>query len=157
MRAIIIAVTCALLIKTVTVTAPTRIESTGYTTAEPTAEPTETTKLEKKPEKKKVKKKRKNKLVRFKLTAYCPCVECSGGYGRHTSTGARARSNHTIAVDPDVIPYGTSVEIDGKSYVAEDCGGGVKGNHIDIFFDTHAEVETFGLRHKNVQIGGKND
>lgn len=79
-------------------------------------------------------------------TAYCPCEECSEGYGRMTSTGVLAKAGHTIAVDPSVIPYGTEVIIDGITYVAEDCGGAVKGNIVDIFFDTHEEVTKFGRR-----------
>lgn len=88
----------------------------------------------------------------FKLTAYCPCYECSEGWGRKTSTGKYARSGHTIAVDPSVIGYGAKVLIDGDIYVAEDCGGGVSGDHIDIFFDTHEEVEDFGMHYRDVWI-----
>ena len=77
----------------------------------------------------------------FKLTAYCPCKECSGHWGKQTSTGAIATEGRTVAVDPKVIPYGTVivVVIDGVEYeyVAEDCGGLVKGKHIDIYFDEH--------------------
>ena len=88
----------------------------------------------------------------FKLTAYDPCRSCSGLYGRQTSTGAIAQANHTIAVDPRVIPYGSIIYIqDYGYYTAEDCGGAVKGNHIDIFFDTHAETTQFGLK-KNVPV-----
>lgn len=88
----------------------------------------------------------------FKITAYCPCEECSEGYGRTTCTGKTARSNHTIAVDPSVIGYGAKVKIGGTTYIAEDCGGGVEGDHIDIFFDTHSEVDDFGTTYKNVKI-----
>lgn len=91
-------------------------------------------------------------LGKFKITAYCPCRECSGGYGRRTSTGKRARPRHTVAVDPRVIRYSTKLIIDGVSYTAEDCGGGVKGRHIDIFFSTHSEVERFGKRYREVSI-----
>ena len=91
-------------------------------------------------------------LGKFKITAYCPCRECSGGYGRQTSTGHRARARHTIAVDPRNIRYGTKLIIDGVTYTAEDCGGGVKGRHIDIFFDTHREVERFGKRYREVRV-----
>lgn len=85
-------------------------------------------------------------LGTFKTTAYCPCYACSEGWGRHTSTGALAVSNHTIAVDPRVIPYGSKVMINGITYTAEDRGGGVKGNHIDIFFNTHGETRQYGTR-----------
>lgn len=86
------------------------------------------------------------------LTAYCPCEKCSEGYGRNTATGKTAKANRTAAVDPKVIPYGTKIEIDGKTYVAEDCGGAVKGYTIDIFFDTHEETERFGRQKKIVKI-----
>lgn len=86
----------------------------------------------------------------FKTTAYCPCYSCSEGWGRSTSTGATAAANHTIAVDPRVLPYGSQVMINGIVYTAEDRGGGVKGNHIDIFFDTHGETRQYGVR--NVEV-----
>lgn len=86
----------------------------------------------------------------FRTTAYCPCYSCSEGWGRKTSTGATARARHTIAVDPRVIPYGSKVMIDGVIYTAEDRGGGVKGNHIDIFFDTHSQTRTHGSQKKEV-------
>lgn len=82
----------------------------------------------------------------FRTTGYCPCRQCSEGYGRRTCTGAIATANHTIAVDPRVIPYGTKVMIGGTIYTAEDRGGAVKGNHIDIFFDTHAQTRQHGTR-----------
>lgn len=85
-------------------------------------------------------------LGAFTTTAYCPCSTCSEGWGRNTSTGAVATSGHTIAVDPRVIPYGSRVLIGGVIYTAEDRGGGVKGSHVDIFFDTHEETRMYGSR-----------
>lgn len=86
----------------------------------------------------------------FRTTAYCPCYACSEGYGRHTCTGATARSGHTIAVDPRVIPFGSKVLINGVVYTAEDRGGAVRGNHIDIFFDSHAQTWQYGTRNAEV-------
>ena len=80
----------------------------------------------------------------FRLTGYCPCRKCSEGWGRHTSSGAIATSGRTVAVDKRVIPIGTRLMINGHEYVAEDVGGGVKGNHIDVFFDTHGETRQLG-------------
>ena len=105
-----------------------------------------------KPKKRRVKKVKMAKAETFKVTAYCPCHECSGEYVRQTSTGHTARSGHTIAVDPDVVPYGTHVKINGIEYVAEDCGGAVKGNTIDVFFDTHEETERFGVKYLEVEV-----
>lgn len=86
----------------------------------------------------------------FKTTAYCPCYSCSEGWGRHTSSGKMAAANHTVAVDPRVIPIGSRLLIDGTEYVAEDIGGGVKGHHIDIFFNTHGETRAHGTRNSEV-------
>lgn len=86
----------------------------------------------------------------FRTTGYCPCRQCSEGWGRHTSTGTIATSGRTIAVDPRVIPYGSKVMIGGVIYTAEDRGGGVKGNHVDIFFDTHAQTRQHGKQTQEV-------
>lgn len=86
------------------------------------------------------------KLGEFKLTAYCSCEDCSGEWGAITSTGVIPKANRTIAVDPNVIPYGTHVLINGNEYVAEDCGGAIKGNRIDVYFDYHYEALEFGVQ-----------
>lgn len=89
----------------------------------------------------------------FKTTAYCPCKKCNGKWsGGITASGNKAKSHHTIAADLDVLPIGTQVLIDGKSYIVEDTGGAVKGNHIDIFFDTHQEALDYGVQYKEVVI-----
>ena len=88
----------------------------------------------------------------FKTTGYCPCKGCSEGWGRHTCTGAIAKAGHTIAVDPRIIPYGSKVMINGVVYTAEDRGGAVRGNHIDIFFDTHAETRMHGTQNAEVYL-----
>ena len=85
-------------------------------------------------------------LGTFTCVAYCGCSKCSDGFGNITAIGTVCRPNHTIAVDPGVIPYGTWVEINGNTYVAEDCGGGIQGNTIDIYFENHAETIEFGIR-----------
>lgn len=86
----------------------------------------------------------------FRTTGYCPCYQCSEGWGRRTSTGTVAKSNHTIAVDPRVIPYGSKIMLNGVIYTAEDRGGGVKGNHIDIFYDTHLQTRQHGSQQQEI-------
>lgn len=89
-------------------------------------------------------------LGEFKVTAYCPCKECSDGWRFYTPTGAKAQEGRTIAVDPRVIPYGSEVMIDGHTYKAEDCGGLIKGNKVDIFFESHKDVDAFGLQKHDI-------
>ena len=89
-------------------------------------------------------------LGEYTLTAYCGCSHCSGGWGSKTATGNTCKAGRTIAVDPKVIPYGSIIRINGQEYTAEDCGGGVKGKHIDIYFDSHSEAINFGRQKAKV-------
>lgn len=101
-------------------------------------------------------------LGNFKLTAYCICFDCCRkrpddvGYGI-TATGTRATQGRTIAVDNTVIPLGTKVVIDGHEYTAEDTGGAIKGNRIDIYLESHEECLNFGVKYKDVYISKGGD
>lgn len=90
-----------------------------------------------------------------KLTAYC-CEPwhhiCNDGNPSVTATGTAPTPGRTVAVDPNVIPYGSEVIIDGHTYIAEDCGGAIKGNKIDICFETHQEAIEFGVRYAAVRV-----
>lgn len=88
----------------------------------------------------------------YRLTAYCPCTKCCDNGNGITATGVKAIAGRTIAVDPNVIPYGSEVVIYGHTYIAEDCGGLVNGNEVDIFFDTHQEALDFGVQYAEVVI-----
>ena len=96
-------------------------------------------------------------LGEFTLTAYCPCMKCCGKTDGITATGTTAAEGRTIAVDPRVIPYGSAVTLyfaDGTShtYTAEDCGGGIKGNRLDIYFDDHQAALQFGVQSAMVYV-----
>ena len=88
----------------------------------------------------------------FRVTAYCPCYECSEGWEDKTSTGVRAKEGRTIAVDPNVIPYGTEVLINDNLYVAEDRGGEIDGDEIDIYFKDHEVTDEFGVQYLEVKV-----
>jgi 3D (Asp-Asp-Asp) domain-containing protein len=91
-------------------------------------------------------------MGRFKLTAYCACSKCCGKSDGITASGTKAKQGRTIAVDPKQIPYGTKVVINGHTYVAEDCGGSIKNNRIDVFFNSHKEALQFGVQYADVYI-----
>lgn len=85
----------------------------------------------------------------FVATAY---HNSDPGCTEWTATGTLCRVG-AIAVDPKVIPYGTRMYIvtnDGEYIygiaVAEDCGGAIKGNRVDLYFDSVDECWTFGIR-----------
>ena len=89
----------------------------------------------------------------FRITHYCPCSICCGPYTDGiTSTGVTAVTNHTIAVEPSQIPYGSKVVINGQVYVAEDCGGGIKENCIDVYVATHEEALDKGVFYTEVYV-----
>ena len=95
----------------------------------------------------------KTALGEYTITHYCPCDICCGKWANgYTATGTKATEGRTIAVDPKIIPYGTTVIIDGHEYIAEDCGGAIKGNKIDIFCDSHIEALSRGVIKRNVYI-----
>lgn len=45
--------------------------------------------------------------------------------------------------------------IDGKEYIAEDTGGAIKGNTIDLFVGTEAESAAIGVRYAEVKAKEK--
>lgn len=81
----------------------------------------------------------------------------ASAYSGHstTSTGTTPRWG-TIAVDPSVIPYGTRVYIPkfDMVFTAEDCGGAIKGNKIDIFMNSESDCTNFGRQNIEIQILG---
>ena len=66
------------------------------------------------------------------------------GTNNITATGKEIKKG-MIAVDSKIIPLGTRIEIkDMGVFVAEDNGGKIKGNRIDIYFETKEEAKDFG-------------
>lgn len=68
------------------------------------------------------------------------------GTNNITATGKEIKEG-MVAVDPKVIPLGTKIEIkDMGIFIAEDTGGKIKGNRIDIYFDTKKEAKEFSRK-----------
>jgi 3D (Asp-Asp-Asp) domain-containing protein len=103
-------------------------------------------------------------LGKFRLTAYCSCSKCCGkwaanrpvdDYGNELvlgSSGTILTAGYSIAVDPEVIPYGSIVVINGKEYKAQDSGGAIKGNSIDIYHSDHEAAKEFGVQYADVYL-----
>jgi 3D (Asp-Asp-Asp) domain-containing protein len=89
----------------------------------------------------------KNYLVMV-ATAYAP----GAGAGWRTATNRKAGYG-IVAVDPRVIPLGTRLYIPGYGYaIAADTGGAIKGNRIDLCFNTCSEAIRWGRREVKVYI-----
>lgn len=103
-------------------------------------------------------------LGEFVLTAYCPCEKCCGQYGVNRpmdengdlivygAYGERLEAGVSIATDPDVIGFNQEVYIDGAVYKANDTGGNIKGNKIDIYMAGHDEAVEFGVQYADVYL-----
>ena len=73
---------------------------------------------------------------------------CTG----YTATGRRLERG-MVAVDPDVIPLGSQLYIEGYGYAtAEDTGGAIIGDRIDLAMDSIGEANEFGVRNVVVYV-----
>ncbi|MGC4377905.1 peptidoglycan-binding protein [Fictibacillus sp. Mic-4] len=93
------------------------------------------------------------KTLSVEATAYTAnCSGCSGV----TATGMNLKSNpnaKVIAVDPNVIPLGTKVYVEGYgTAVAADTGGAIKGNRIDVFMPSEDQANNWGRKQVNITI-----
>jgi 3D (Asp-Asp-Asp) domain-containing protein/peptidoglycan hydrolase CwlO-like protein len=81
------------------------------------------------------------KVMTMVATAYSPQEP---GLDDHTASGMRA-TRGVVAVDPRVIPLGTRLNVEGYgNCIAGDTGSAIKGNRIDVCFDTLEEMNTWG-------------
>lgn len=89
------------------------------------------------------------------MTATAYSADCNGCSGV-TATGINLKANRNmkiIAVDPNVIPLGTKVWVEGYgTAIAGDTGGAIKGNRIDVHVPSHAEAMRFGFKKVKVKI-----
>lgn len=91
------------------------------------------------------------KKLTMKATAYTPDPRENGGYTT-TAIGTPLKKG-VVAVDPKVIPLRTKLYIEGYGYArAEDTGGAIKGNRIDLLFLTKSEMRKFGRQDVTVYI-----
>lgn len=91
----------------------------------------------------------------FQVTYYCgenyPHI-CGTGNGI-TASGQQATQGITVAADPDVIPMGSYIYIEGVGMrIVQDTGGAIAGNKLDVYVDTHQEALAQSVRTAKVWI-----
>ncbi|MGE4284536.1 MAG: 3D domain-containing protein [Clostridia bacterium] len=93
-----------------------------------------------------------------KFTAKATAYWAIRGVGKtYTASGRKAVYNpdgySTIAVDPKVIPYGTKLFVEGYGFaIAADTGTSIKGDTVDVYFNTYKEACNWGLKYVDVYV-----
>ena len=94
--------------------------------------------------------------ISVKVTAYCPCGICCGSNADGVTATGRDAALPGVAVDPDVIPMGSRVDIpgyprgpnnNGSWILVDDTGSAVEGAHIDVRFRSHTEALRWASKH----------
>lgn len=107
---------------------------------------------EERPDDKRIEKSTEQVTQQYVITAYCSCASCCGKTDGITASGVKAVEGITVAMNKS-IPFGTKIYIDGVGErIVQDRGGSIKGNRIDLYFDSHQEALNFGRQTKEVII-----
>lgn len=89
----------------------------------------------------------------------CSSTAYTSGVGSLTASGRVVERNpngiSTVSVDPNVIPFGTYLYIEGYGYaVAADKGSAIKGNKVDVFFNSVGDCYNWGRQTVKVTVLG---
>jgi 3D (Asp-Asp-Asp) domain-containing protein len=90
----------------------------------------------------------------FAVSAYTHDWQADGTPTR-TASGTIPAAGRTVAVDPQVIPFGSKIYIEGLGErIAEDSGGKIKGKRLDLFLPSDDHCWQFGVRQRKVRLVG---
>jgi 3D (Asp-Asp-Asp) domain-containing protein len=85
-------------------------------------------------------------------SAYTASADECGNSKGITASGLKVMEDRTLACPPQ-YPFGTKISIDGQgTYVCEDRGGAIKGNHFDIYVQTKDEAFAFGRKNLIAEV-----
>ncbi len=99
-------------------------------------------------------------IVKMNVSAYCPCEKCCGIFADDiTASGLRIAPGDVFVAAPKKYPFGTEMVIEGyaggKVVKVEDVGGAIKGNKLDLFFDSHKKALIWGRKQVDVKVRAK--
>jgi 3D (Asp-Asp-Asp) domain-containing protein len=97
------------------------------------------------------------KTVHMRVTAYCPCSHCCGEYADGiTASGHHIEQGDRFAAADRRYGFGTVLIIPGYNGSAPvkvlDRGGAIKGDKLDVFFNTHQEALEWGVQYLDVKV-----
>ena len=88
----------------------------------------------------------------YTIDYYCSCETCRAKASKVKATGTPIVEGQTIAVEPDEIPYGTKVIIDGHVFTAEDYDTSGKEKHISIYVNDHETAQKLNEKKAEVHL-----
>jgi 3D (Asp-Asp-Asp) domain-containing protein len=98
-----------------------------------------------------------HRILTVEATAYVSY--CDTGCTGITATGTNVQQDiyhesglPIIAVDPAFIPLGSIVEIEGRRYIADDTGGAIKGNRIDVLVSVNDTSKAFNFGRRTIEV-----
>lgn len=97
------------------------------------------------------------KTVRMRVTAYCPCEKCCGEWADGvTANGHRINQGDRFVAADRRYSFGTTLLIPGynnsQPVSVLDRGGAIKGDKLDVFFNTHKEALIWGVQYLDVKV-----
>jgi 3D (Asp-Asp-Asp) domain-containing protein len=96
--------------------------------------------------------------IEMEVTAYCPCEKCCGDWADGSFADGSPVGGKAIAADTSIYPFGTEFDVPGYGRaVVKDRGGAIKGDRLDLYFDTHQEALNFGRQNLTVTLCGRNE
>lgn len=97
------------------------------------------------------------RIVRMRVTAYCPCRKCCGEYADGvTASGHKIQPGEAFVAADSKYPFGTEMIVHGynndRPVKVLDRGGVIEGNRIDVFFPKHQQALNWGVKYINVKV-----
>ena len=95
--------------------------------------------------------------IKMRTTGYCACARCCGKWARHrtTASGHKIKRGDKFAAADRKFAFGSKVIVPGYSkrpIEIKDRGGSIRGNKLDLYFDTHKKAKNWGVKTLHVQI-----
>ena len=101
----------------------------------------------------------KTRVMQMEVTAYCACTLCCGPNAQGITASGKLVSYNDgkfVAADTSVLPFGTRLVIPGyadeQAVEVIDRGGAIKGNKLDLYFDSHDEALEWGRQTLDVTV-----
>jgi len=96
-------------------------------------------------------------MILMRVTAYCWCRKCCGKHSDGiTANGHRIRLRDTFVAADKMYSFGTEMVIPGynnsQPVKVLDRGGAIRGNRLDVFFNSHQRAKVWGVRYLPVKV-----